>query len=71
MTASALNSAGKKFNIAKSPQVADCMSIKRTLASGGLKPCCSGREHKNARCKRPRDPRLIAGGAHKRSAVGG
>ena len=24
--------------------------------AGGLKPCCSGREHKNARCEHPRHP---------------
>ena len=32
-----------------------CRGLSRPL-SGGLKPCCSSREHQNARCEHPRDP---------------
>ena len=41
------------------PWASVCPLIETLPTSGGLKPCCSGREHKDARCKHPSD--LIKG----------
>ena len=55
-----------KFHIYLLPLKIGGLSVTcENLSSGGLKPCCLGREHKNARCEHPRDPRLIAGGAQR------